>query len=572
MTWLLSDSFRRHGRASRRSSRDLNKPVTRNRVFERLEDRCLLAQLNLDIQLWTMDPNNPGQKGTMIPAIATNPTKLFQVSQGTSFLVQVVVDDEPVATDPNQNSTGVIALPLNLKWNPNGLNVIHYAEAFPPLTQNPVPIPITNPILTKNLPRLRSVNTFDPDKGADGLRGSTIPQADLTTPIGIAGCNPVNGNNDCRELSLLRFTAQSLGRAPFSAALAGSMSFADGDPLDNNPFAEVQIDVVNASSSLSGFVYIDTDNDGNRDTDPNSGAPIELGVPNVTISLFRQNETVPLKTFTTGSDGFYHFEDLPADTYRIREAQANCLLDGRETLGFVLPGRVPRGIVGQDEFTNIELRGAEHGVDYLFGELGLSPNCINKRMFLTSSPPARETVAQRLGVAAVTVRGTAGADNINIDNDGQVIRVTVNNGPVQEFDIGQVKIVTIDAGGGEDIVTLNGTAVLELACLASSYLTLRRDDVPINNVQGYAIEVLMAENVTVDAGAGQTDLAVMRDSPQRDDLVLVGDTAALSWVNGASTGRAKRFGKVRAISVSGGGDTVNEQAHDYALDLLGDWQ
>ena len=99
-----------------------------------------------------------------------------------------------------------------------------------------------------------------------------------------------------------------------------------------------------------------------------------------------------------------------------------------------------------------------------------------------------------------------------------------------------------------------------------------RDDVPLDNALGYAIEVLMAEHVTVDAGAGQNDLAVVRDSPRKDDLIALGDTATLRWVNGALTGGVKRFNKVRAISVSGGGDTVNEQAHNYVLELLGDWQ
>lgn len=569
----MKSFFRRLIPRRQPSSRDcLSTPaqsLSRTRVFERLETRNLLANLNLDIQLWTIDPNNPGQKGTLIPAIQTNPTKIFQVGQGTSFLVQVVTEDQPVATDPDQNSAGVIALPLDLAWNTGSPNVIRYADPVPPLA--PAPIPLANQIVTDQFPRQRLVNSFDPDVGADDLRGATVPAQDNTTPIGIANCNPPNGKDDCREFSLLRFNAQQLGETPFSATLAGAVSFADGNRLDNIPAITVRIRVVE-TASVSGFVYIDTDNDGIRGTDPNNGAPIELGIPNAEVSLFRQGENTPVATTTTGANGAYHFENVVPGVYRIRETQPAAFLDGRDSLGFILPGAVARGTVGQDEFTNVEIRANEAAVDYNFGELGLRPERINKRLFLTSTQPARQIVAQQSGLTAATVMGTAGPDTINIDNDGQTIRVTVNNGPVQEFSTAQTKIVTVDAGGGADTVTLNGSAANELACVEPTYATLRRNDVPLSNTLGYAVEVINSESNTVDAGPGQTDRAILRDSPLSDELVAAGNLASLQWGTGTILGNARRFGTVRALSISGGIDTVDEQAHDYVLTLFGPWQ
>jgi hypothetical protein len=226
--------------------------------------------------------------------------------------------------------------------------------------------------------------------------------------------------------------ANQLGETPFSAVLAGSMAFADGNRLDNVPEAIVRIRVV-PSVSFSGAVYLDTDNNGIRQTDPVSGAAIELGIPNVEIQLFRQGQTTPLAITSTGADGSYHFENLVPGTYRVKEIQPAAFLDGRESLGVILPGRVTRGTVGPDEFTNVELRANEHAIDYNFGEIGLRPERITKRLFLTSTPPLQQVVAQQAGLTAVTIAGTPGPDTIVIDSNDQRVRVQVNNGRRRNF-------------------------------------------------------------------------------------------------------------------------------------------
>jgi hypothetical protein len=65
----------------------------------------------------------------------------------------------------------------------------------------------------------------------------------------------------------------------------------------------------NGPSSLSGFVYLDSNRNGKRDVDQN-GIPLELGLPNVTIHLYRDGQAEPIQTVDTGPGGWYHFENL----------------------------------------------------------------------------------------------------------------------------------------------------------------------------------------------------------------------------------------------------------------------
>jgi len=148
------------------------KRVSRSRRLffcEQLEDRCLLANLGLGINLWMYDANDPTDefKGTAIDP--TQPGN-FNVSTGTKFLIQIVVDDTPTATDSNQVSAGVISLPLNINWNGTGATVVQYTGPVP-ATSFPVIVPpqntaltptqiLTNALVTTNFPQLRGYGSF----------------------------------------------------------------------------------------------------------------------------------------------------------------------------------------------------------------------------------------------------------------------------------------------------------------------------------------------------------------------------------------------------------------------------
>jgi hypothetical protein len=333
-----------------------------------------------------------------------------------------------------------------------------------------------------------------------------------------------------------------------------------------------------ANGSLSGFVYADVDADGRRDVDAH-GAPIELGLPQVEIALWRNGQLV--QTDQTGPDGWYHFEDLEPGTYDVVQvAQPACFLDGTETVGIVLPGRESRGTAGADRITGIAIGGGEHGIDYNFGELGLTAACVNKRMLFGSAEPRRATVYEPLDVSSAVVRGTSGADQIQVQVVGGGVQVTVNGGPTQSFPTADASILTIDAGSGQDTVTYLGSAASEVLRSQPTYAVVRDQvagPLPAGGVAvdwTYAVEVVHAEQIEATGGSGDAR-AVLQDSPGNDQLTAAGDSATLTMATDEDLdllARAVAFERVRAIAAAGGTDEANQTPPlGYELDLVGDW-
>lgn len=124
----------------------------------------------------------------------------------------------------------------------------------------------------------------------------------------------------------------------------------------NNNFGEQKAPT---NGSLSGYVYEDCDNDGVQDNG-------EVGIANVTVSLYASNGTTLLATTKTDSTGKYSFNNLPAGTYVIKESTPSGYLDGKET-----PGSLG-GTIGQDMFSSIAITAGASGTGYNFGEVDAS--------------------------------------------------------------------------------------------------------------------------------------------------------------------------------------------------------
>jgi cyclophilin family peptidyl-prolyl cis-trans isomerase len=145
------------------------------------------------------------------------------------------------------------------------------------------------------------------------------------------------------------------------------------------------------TATISGFVYLDNDNDGLRTVAGNS----HRGLPGVVVRLLRKdasgawNEVTGKSPIMTGADGSYRFEGVEPGTYRVQEDQPGDYLDGKETLGQV--NGQTYGTAGSDYF-EMECQADENGTEYNFGERGLRPEKVSLRMFLASSPPASEWV------------------------------------------------------------------------------------------------------------------------------------------------------------------------------------
>ncbi|QDT73000.1 SdrD B-like domain-containing protein [Lacipirellula limnantheis] len=149
-----------------------------------------------------------------------------------------------------------------------------------------------------------------------------------------------------------------------------------------------------AASSLSGYAYIDRNNDGQLAfADAAQPEWVLSGVEVKLYSMSGSTETL-LSTTTTSSIGEYLFSGLSAGTYAIRQTQPVGYLDGIDTLGIIrnlnnnqVPAGANVGSVAADAFLNIALPADSRGNFYNFGERGLLPGHVSKRYLLGTAPP-----------------------------------------------------------------------------------------------------------------------------------------------------------------------------------------
>lgn len=119
----------------------------------------------------------------------------------------------------------------------------------------------------------------------------------------------------------------------------------------SNNFGELQ------DSTVSGYVYLDANNNGNKDAG-------EAPIANVTVTLTGFTTDGPVnRTATTDANGFYQFTAVKPGTYAITETQPANYADGKESLGSL------GGTVGADTFTSVVIGSGVAGVNYNFGEL-----------------------------------------------------------------------------------------------------------------------------------------------------------------------------------------------------------
>jgi hypothetical protein len=130
-------------------------------------------------------------------------------------------------------------------------------------------------------------------------------------------------------------------------------------------------------SSLSGYVYVDANNDGVRQTK-------EPGVAGVTVLLTGTDDLgnkVSAKV-VTNSAGSFSFTSLRPGTYTLTEVQPAMLIEGRTSVG---AGFTSNGAAGTSVITNIVVSAGQTGTTFRFGQRGLAPQYVSKRLFLTTS-------------------------------------------------------------------------------------------------------------------------------------------------------------------------------------------
>lgn len=147
------------------------------------------------------------------------------------------------------------------------------------------------------------------------------------------------------------------------------------------------------ASQLSGYVYIDRNNDGLLAfADQAQPEWVLSGVEIKLYSVAGTTETL-LSTVLTDGVGQYLFSGLSAGTYAIRQTQPIEYVDGIDTLGIIrelngsaVPSGANVGTVDVNAFLNIALTTDSRGDFYNFGERGLTAAYASKRYLLSTAP------------------------------------------------------------------------------------------------------------------------------------------------------------------------------------------
>ncbi len=177
-------------------------------------------------------------------------------------------------------------------------------------------------------------------------------------------------------------------RKPHSSSSLKLLSSDASRRMTRRPLSLEACEARHVLASVAGAVYVDVDNDAVRD----SG---EAGIPGVQIALIGTDSAGANvnKTMLSRNDGSFAFNDLPAGTYRLRQAQPSAFTDGKDS------STVTGATAGEDEITNLVLTASQSVDTNLFGERGFKPQYVSIAWFFASTPESqtalfRETVAQ----------------------------------------------------------------------------------------------------------------------------------------------------------------------------------
>lgn len=158
--------------------------------------------------------------------------------------------------------------------------------------------------------------------------------------------------------------------AGFSGTETFTYTISDGNGGSDTGAVTVTVrDITVTAGSISGFVYVDVDNDGVKDS---VERPLE-GVRIVLSGRTTAGQNVSMVAMTD-ANGRYIFEGVMEGTYTITEEGPEPYIDGQESMGS------SGGTMAADQFF-LELGNGENATDYNFGERGLKPEWIGRPLF-----------------------------------------------------------------------------------------------------------------------------------------------------------------------------------------------
>ncbi len=283
-------------------------------------------------------------------------------------------------------------------------DLIFYGETSITIEGNPVPIAAPDNYTTQGPLTVSAANgVLANDIGNDGV----VLTASVTSqPAG--GTVQLNADGSFTYVPAAGFVGTD--SFTYMANAAGESSTA----------TTVTIFVENPDpSSISGFVYFDTDNNGLRDDEHAFG-----GVLVTLTGTTAFGDAVSLST-RTSSDGMYFFGDLVEGNYLVQQDQPAIVIDG-------IDSAAGGDVAVSDNAFQVNLGASENLSELNFGERGLMPAYFGNAMFMSN----RLSSGVGIGVAAdgstswyCSDGGFAGlrAFQASVSADGQAVSVTAIN-------------------------------------------------------------------------------------------------------------------------------------------------
>jgi len=242
------------------------------------------------------------------------------------------------------------------------------------------------------------------EQGENGLPGVQVTLAgtnDQGTPVSQTATTDPSG---FYQFSNLRPGTYSITESPPANYLQGknaigslggvlsntqmsNIVLASGNQGTNYDFAEL------TAAGLSGFVYMDANDNGVKDAGEN-------GIAGVQVTLTGTNDLGPVsQTVNTDANGAYQFNNLRPGTYAITETQPANYLQGTNSIGS------QGGQVGNDQFTNLVLAQGTQGINNNFGEL--APGSLSGFVYVdTNNDGIKEAGEAGLAGVQITLTGT----------------------------------------------------------------------------------------------------------------------------------------------------------------------
>lgn len=323
-------------------------PVANNDVAVTPED----FSVNINILA-----NDTDSDGTLVPssvAIVTGPANGTLIVNPTNGVVTYT---------PNPDYFGADSFTYTVRDNDGAVSNVATVN-ITILSVNDPPVAVDD-FATTDVNAPVTIDVLANDFDIDGtLEPSTVTI--ITGPThGVATVNPVTGE--------INYTPNA--------------GFAGGDLIvyivqDDEGGVSNQASVVirvGQPASLSGVVYLDSNNNGVMDGG-------EIGLTGVGLTLLKTDGpiTFVLNT-TTAADGSYSFVDLFPGTYTLVQTQPGIFLDGKDTPA---PG-IPVGTIGNDQFIGIQLGSGVSADGFNFGERGVRAEFLSSylgaRVFLASA-------------------------------------------------------------------------------------------------------------------------------------------------------------------------------------------